>query len=219
MDSHGEDTVDVDIEYDDLSETSSDMSSDDGEISQECWDGCSDDDIVTDFDDINEVNSAPHLVDKNNIYHISLMFIMLWASLYGFSATALNHLVQLLHYVYSILLKNMSTTATFFTLFPKSLYMMKKYLGFSKDTFEKYVICEKCGSLYTFKGCFVTNATGRCKPKLCNHIAFRHHPHPTRRKPCSHQLLKEITLKSQLKYYPRKLYCFNPITNGLMNIL
>ena len=64
---------------------------------QGMWDGCSDDDIVTDFDDINEVNSAPHLADKNNIYHISLMFIMLWASLYGISATALNDLVQLLH--------------------------------------------------------------------------------------------------------------------------
>ena len=45
VDSHGEDTIDVHIECDDLSEASSDMSSDDGEISQECWDGCSDDDM------------------------------------------------------------------------------------------------------------------------------------------------------------------------------
>ena len=48
------------------------------------------------------------------------------------------------------------------------------------------------------KKCFVNNATGRCKPKLCNHIPFCHHPQPTRRKPCSHQLLKEITLKVSL---------------------
>ena len=78
---------------------------------------------MTDFDDINEVNSAPHLDDKNNIHHIPItdVYITLWASLYGVFATALNHLVQLLHYVYCVLLKNMSTTATFFTLFPKSL--------------------------------------------------------------------------------------------------
>ena len=86
MDLHREDT-DVDIGCDDFTETSSDMSSDDGEISREYWDNCysSDDDIATDFDDIDEVNNAPHSDDRNNI-HISLMFIMLWASLYGVSA-------------------------------------------------------------------------------------------------------------------------------------
>ena len=138
VDSHREDIVDVDIESDDLSATSSDtcMPSNDGEISQEYWDGCSDDDVMTDFDDIDEINNAPHLDDENNIHRILLMFIMLWASLYAISATALNHLVKLLHYVYSILSKNMSTTVTFFTLFPRSLHMMKKCLGSSKDTFE-----------------------------------------------------------------------------------
>ena len=140
VDSHREDIVDVDIECDDLSATSSTsdtcMSSNDGEISQEYWDGCSDDDVMTDSDDIDEINNAPHLDDENNIHRILLMFIMLWASLYAISATALNHLVKLLHYVYSILSKNMSTTVTFFTLFPRSLHMMKKCLGSSKDTFE-----------------------------------------------------------------------------------
>ena len=129
VDSHREDIVDVDvdIESDDLSATSSDtcMSSNDGEISQQYWDGCSDDDVMNDFDDIDEINNPPHLDDENNIYRILLMFIMLWASLYGISATALNHLVKLLHYVYSILSKNMSTTVTFLTLFPRSLHMMK----------------------------------------------------------------------------------------------
>ena len=97
--------------------------------------------------------------------------------------------------------------------------MIKKYLGLSRDTFEKYVICEKCGSLYTFKECFVTNTTGNSTPKLYNHIAFRNHPHASRRKQCSHHLLKEVILKSQLKYYPRKTYCYNPVKSSLLNIL
>ena len=70
--------VDVDIESDGLSATSSDtcMSSNDGEISQQYWDGCSDD-VMTDFDDIDEINNPPHLDDENNIHRILLMFIML----------------------------------------------------------------------------------------------------------------------------------------------
>ena len=180
---------------------------------QEHWDGGSDDEIMTDFDDIDE--DMDHLDDKDSILPIALIFFMLWASFYGISATALNHLIKVLHYMFSILVQNVSATTAFITSFPTSLYIMKKYLGLSKDTFEKYVICEKCGSLYTFKECFVSNTTGNSKPKLCNHISFRNHPHPSRRKPCSHHLLKEVTLKSQLKYYPRKTYCYNPVKNSL----
>lgn len=212
--------VDVNNDDDDLSEISSDICSSDDEMPREYWDGGSDNEIMTDFfDDDDEVESAQQLGEKGNILQTSLVFFMLWASFYGVSATALNHLIKFLHYVLSILMKNMSTASTFFTSFPTSLYMMKKYLGFSKDTFEKYVICEKCGSLYTFKECFVTNSAGTCKPKACNHIAFRNHPYPSCREPCGHHLLKEATLRNDVKYYPRKTYCFNSIQNSLINIL
>ena len=136
VDSHREDVVDVDVDIksDDLSATSSDtcMSSNDGEVSQQYWDGCSDNDVMTAFDDIDEINNPPHLDDENNIHRILLMLLCsgLLYICYGISATALNPLVKLLHYVYSILSKNMSTTVTFLTLFPRSLHMMKKYLGF-----------------------------------------------------------------------------------------
>ena len=125
--------------------------------------------------------------------------------------------VTYIHYKH-LRFKNMSTATAFFMLFPKLLYLLKKYLGILKDIFEKYVICEKCGALYTFKECFVTSRTGGRTPKLCNHIAFRNHPYPSLRKPCSYHLLKEIKLKSSLKYYPIKTYCFNPLTNSLTNI-
>ena len=205
-------------DYDVLSsEASDDVYSSDDEMPQEHWDSGSVDEVLTDFDDIDE--DMGHSSDKDNILSVALIFFMVWASFYGISATALNHLIKLLHYIFSILAQNISATTAFITSFPTSLYMMKKYLGLSRDTFEKYVICEKCGSLYTFKECFVTSITGNSKPKLCNHIAFRNHPHASRRKPCSHHLLKEVILKSHLKYYPKKTYCYNPVKNSLLNIL
>ena len=171
VDAQREDFVDADNDHDDLSEISSDSCSSNDEIPQEYWNGDSDDEIMTDFDDTDEVKDAQHLGD-DSILRILLIFFMLWASFYGISAIALNHLIKLLHYVLFIVVKNMATATAFFTSFPTSLYTMKKYLGLTKDTFEKYVICVKCGSLYTFKECFVTNVTGNCKPKLCNHKHF-----------------------------------------------
>ena len=146
-------------DYDVLSsEASDDMYNTDDEMPQEHWDSESVDEILTDFDDKDE--DMGHSRDKDNILSVELIFFMVWASFYGISATALNHLIKLLHYIFSILARNISATTAFITSFPTSLYMMKKYLGLSRDTFEKYVICEKCGSLYTFKECFVTSITG-----------------------------------------------------------
>jgi len=97
--------------------------------------------------------------------------------------------------------------------------MLKKYLGFSEDVFIEFVICEKCGSPHTFKEYFVCNRKGDNIPKLCDHIAFPNHFYPSLRKPCSHHLLKEIRLKSSLKYSAIKTYCFSPLKTSFMNIL
>ena len=200
---------DADINYDASSEGSGDMYSSDDEMPQEHWDGGNVDEILTDFDDIDE--DMDQSSDENKILSVAQIIFIVWGSFYGISATALNRLIKLFFY----LAQNILRTTAFITSFPTSLCMIKKYLRLSRDTFEKYVICEKCGSLYTFKECFVTNTTANSKPKLCNHIAFRNHPHASRRKPCSHHLLKEVILKSQLKYYPRK----HTVTSSLLNIL
>jgi len=74
--------------------------------------------------------------------------------------------------------------------------MLKRYFGSKKDPFEKYVICPKCGSLYQFKECFDVTVSGNTIPKSCNHVAFRNHPFVSHRKPCGHQLVKEVVTKS-----------------------
>ena len=182
------------------------------------------DDIVKDFDvesdDDNEnlthTNGAAPAA--NGLLSVILMFITLWASFYGISATAINHLVKFLHYVFTVLAKNSQTFVTLSDVFPTSLYMVKKYLGIAGDKFSKYVICQKCGSLYEFNECFEKTITG-FHPKVCKHIAFRNHPHPSRRQPCGHSLVKEIITKQGRKYYPRKTYRYCSIITSLCDIL
>ena len=98
--------------------------------------------------------------------------------------------------------------------------MVKKYLGIAGDKFSKYVIilCQKCVSLYEFNECFEKTITG-FHPKVCKHIAFRNHPHPSHRQPCGHSLVKEIITKLGQKYYPYKTYCYCSVIRSLCDIL
>lgn len=129
-------------------------------------------------------------------------FLLLRASFCRISATALNHLIQFLHYVFSLLSSSSPTIATILAVFPTSLYTMKKKLNLYKDQFEKYVICPKCCSLYTYDKCLQTSVRGKIISKICNHIAFPHHPMASFRTPCGHSILKEVITKTDKKYYP-----------------
>lgn len=123
-----------------------------------------------------------------------------------------------MQHILTYITSNLSTATTVITLFPTSLYITKKYLGFSDNVFGKYVICEKCGSSYTVNECLTTTTTD-FKQKQCNHIAYRHHPRQSCRNPCAVNLMKEMALKDKIKYYPRKIYCYHPLKTSLLNIL
>ena len=80
---------------------------------------------------------------SNPILNVFLMFLLLWASFYTISATALNHLIQFLYQILSIIAPSSPTIAALLTSFPKSLYMLKKFFSLDKDKFDKHVICTK----------------------------------------------------------------------------
>ena len=155
----------------------------------------------------------------NQIYVCILKFLLLWGSFYGISAAALNHLIKVLHYILSLMSPTLPQISSLLTIFPTSLYMLKKTFKASKDQFEKFVICPKCCSLYTFGECVQTSITGRDLPKSCNHVAFRNHPMASHRKPCGHRLLKEVILKADKKFYPLKTYCYYPLVKSISNVL
>ena len=185
---------------------------------EEHWD-VSTDEILRDFNEesFSELNNP--IQPNNGITALVSVFLLLWASFYGISASALNHLTQFLHYVLSLLSSSSPTIASLLAVFPTSLYTMKKNLNISRDEFEKYVICSKCCSLYTYKECLQTSVSGQITPKSCNHIAFRHHPMPSMRRPCGHNLLKQVITKADKEYYPYKTYCYYPLSKSISSVL
>ena len=100
-----EEFMEVDINNDDSPELSSDVCSSDDEMPQEYWDGGSDNEIMNDLSEDDELETAQKLGEKDNVLQTSLVFLMLWTSFYGVSATALTHLIRFLHYVFSVLIK------------------------------------------------------------------------------------------------------------------
>ena len=67
---------------------------------EEHWD-VSTDEILRDFNEesFSELNNP--IQPNNGITALVSVFLLLWASFYGISASALNHLTQFLHYVLS----------------------------------------------------------------------------------------------------------------------
>jgi len=120
MDLLKEDILVGDIDCDDSSECGNLWSVDD-ERRLEYWNNESE--MDSDLDDKNERQLVG---DNDSILRVSLIFFILWASFYGISAIALNHLIKLLHYVFTILKKNISTATELLNSFPTSLYMLKK---------------------------------------------------------------------------------------------
>ena len=174
-------------------------------------------DFNNDFDGVEQTESQYSSI--STISKLMCVFLMLWASFYGISATALNHLIQFFHYVLSAIAPYSPAVADVAAAFPTSLYMLKKHFKLKGDPFDKYVICQNCGSLYQFKECLNTTISGKIFPKVCSHVAFRNHPHLSGRTPCGHNLLKEVITLSGKKYYPLKSYCYYPLVRSLTNVL
>jgi len=154
---------------------------------------------------------------KGYFLHIILLFLFLWTSFYGISATALNHLIAFFSYISSFA-ANPATVTALAAVFPSSLYIAQKYLDIQQDRFEKFVICQRCSSLYNYKDCFETTGT-RKRSKHCSHIEYRNHPQPSQRRPCGHRLIKEIITKKEKKFYPIKSYPYCSIMDSLSHIL
>ena len=71
--------------------------------------------------------------------------------------------------------------------FPPTVYKLHKLLGTQKETFERYVTCQKCSSVYIYSDC--TDKIGsRVVPKLCVHRDSNYTI------PCNGTLLRSVEL-------------------------
>ena len=92
---------------------------------QEHWDDDDIEELLKDFemseDDIATSSDGDSSSDSALI-HVVLLFLFLWSSFYGISATALNHLIQFFHYLFVTISKRSFNLSALATLFPTSLY-------------------------------------------------------------------------------------------------
>lgn len=75
-----------------------------------------------------------------------------------------------------------------------------------KDTFERFVVCTECNSIYPMTKCIDRPGVS----KLCEHKEFR------RSQRCNVVLLKTVELASGKKVlYPNSVYCYNSLKSSL----
>ena len=195
---------------------SDEQSESESDIYEEYWD--------TDNDDFcEEFKSQPSDARSHNLPRLlntTLLFLQLWCLFYNVSATALNHLIQFLHYMLTAIADKSLLLADLASTFPTSLYRVRKCLSLDKDDFDNYVVCKRCNSMYSFEDCIVKTSMGD-KTKVCNYTPYRNHPILSRRDPCRQNLLIELILqnKGETKLYPYKTYCYYPLHKSLPRIL
>ena len=96
--------------------------SSDEEMAEEYWD-VEIEDVLRDFDQDDLVQEGTS--QSNIVLYMIPIFLLLWRSFYEISATALDHLIQFLHHILSIIAPSSPTVAALLTVFPTSLYMLK----------------------------------------------------------------------------------------------
>ena len=149
-----------------------------------------------------------------------LLYLLIWASKYSVSASAMHSLISFLHYVFTYLGEYAPFIRALAALFPTSLYIAQKYFKLEKDNFTKYVVCPACHSNYLYENCFYKTSNGKDVPKTCSYVAFPQHPVKSKRQQCGHNLLRKVVLQNgDIKYYPLKVYCYSSIVNSLKIIL
>lgn len=108
--SYFEDEDDYFIDND--SSTATYDESSDVENGKEYWD-VQIEDVLKDFDSDHDLNNKDVHKSHNNIVQLMLIFLLLWRSFYNIPATALNHLIKFLYYVFSLLAPNSSEDQVF----------------------------------------------------------------------------------------------------------
>ena len=181
----------------------------------EFWD-VSDDDLEQGCDD-NEIAVEQEAVKTKKWI---LLFLLLWSTCYGISANAVSALVSFLHYLLAYLAKYASVLAALASVFPASLYKVRKCFGLHQDNFVKFVVCPSCHAVYLYEDCYDQDSCGRKFPRSCGFTAYPQHPVESFRKECGHRLLKEVILSSgRLNLYPLKIYCYKGVRDCLASIL
>ena len=128
--------------------------------------------------------------------------------------TALSLLLSFLSLFFNVLSRISPQVSGISKHFPSTVYQMHKLLGEPKESFTRYVTCEKCYAVYKYSDCIETSGV-TVTPKVCSHR------NSTRAKTCNSALLQRVELPSTNRtiFYPIKVYCYIPLYNYMQSLL
>ena len=151
-----------------------------------------------------------------------VIFVLTWKIMHNLSDAAVSVLFCFLKRLLDLLARVAQCTALkqISDLLPRSLYMIRKYLGVNRDDFEKFIVCPKCSSCYKPEDCVRTLSNGRKKGEHCSFVEFPNHPRRTQRKPCGASLLKAVRSKhGELILKAKKVFCYRSVKKTLQEFL
>jgi hypothetical protein len=101
---------------------------------------------------------------------------MLWQCINYVSDIAVGLLLKLISLFLLIIAFSSERCREFYNIFPKNLYSLTKFVK-SEISFDQYVVCLKCYSLYNYDNCYVC-IEGINVLRTCTFVEFPNHRLP-----------------------------------------
>ena len=146
--------------------------------------------LLSEFDCQQQRNNATSGSDAS-LLQLYTFFLFMFQTLFRLSDTALNVLITF----FTMFLKTPSqkfaaTPHSFLSKLPSNLRAARSVVGNSKCTFERFVCCPNCCSIYSLQDCIIKHPNGSLESKKCSFVPFPNHPQVQHRKPCEAVLMK-----------------------------
>ena len=150
---------------------------------------------------------------RNILFGISNFFLLTFRISERAMLTLLlfiQHLIR--NIIYSIIGAQHKVIDILLSIFPKSLYCMRKLTNTKQDLLE-YVVCPKCNCLYLRTDCIIKLLNGEVPSRRCDYIEFQNHRYQSRRQKCGTLLMKCIHTgnNNTMKYAPRKTFFYHSV--------
>lgn len=167
-------------------------------MDHEIWDDILPSDVDDDFPDLNlrAANQVPNTTpsadqeqhDGNLISRCLVILLAYFWTFFRISDSAIEFLLCGLGKIFAIAATTSTLFASILSVFPRTLYALRKEVGLKTDAFTKYVVCPTCHSIYRFEDSY--KIVGIVKiSKKCSFVKFPNHRQRWRRKPCGTTLL------------------------------
>ena len=105
----------------------------------------------------------------NSLVFWLVYFLLVWQASCKISENGLVWLLQFLFQFLKVLGMSISNDflAELINLLPTSLYLLRQFINFDRDSFTKYVVCPKCTKIYGYDSCLKVE-NNRTVAKRCS---------------------------------------------------